>query len=326
MTTRILPLLACGLLAACGNQPLATDADGKYSVTGRCEPTQLAQALTEHAEATLVVDFGPGTSDFAKTIKSSKRATPPYAITVGPQPRDGDEIPDAVIVLDHGAKAAVDLALLACNGVPLQPNRIEIGTRTVTAANRNAGGNPRVAPGDVMLAMMKLQHQKLLTTNPATDEVHFIGWLPCDPKASWQTTLKNGITAAAARYPQLQVLTQADELPATEQAEQLIKKGCRVLLIATSDVEESKAIQAIAATGPDGGVKVIVLDPTVNGEHGACVIGCSTETIGLAAAALVKELLPEGGSLLTCFGNAADQQVRGFCDAMGFAATRLLSR
>lgn len=326
MTTRILPLLACALFAACGNQPLATDADGKYSVTGRCQPAQLAQALVDHGTATLVVDFGPATKEFAKTIKSAKRATPPYAITVGPHPRDGEEIPDAVIVLDHGARAAVDLALLACNGVALQPNLIEVGTRTVTPANRKSGGNPRIAPGDVMLAMMKLQHEKLLTTKPETDQVHSIGWLPCDPKADWQAALGDGITRAAARYPQLQVQTVGNDRPALEQAAQLLKKGCRALLVATTDVEASKAIQAIAAKGPNGGVPVLILDPTVNDNHGACVIGCSTKTIGLAAASIVRELLPEGGVLLTCFGDGTDDQVRGFCEAMGFAPNRLLSR
>jgi ABC-type sugar transport system substrate-binding protein len=114
--------------------------------------------------------------------------------------------------------------------------------------------------------------------------------------------------------------------PPAEQATGLIAQGCRVLLVTTGDPAQTKAIAKIAANGPDGAVPIIVLDPSVQGEHGACVIGCSAKTLGQAAAAVVNQLLPEGGSMIACFGKDSEGRVQGFCEAMGFASDRLLGR
>lgn len=325
---RTLALLACWSLAACSNEPFAKDADGKYVVTGKCTPSQLAAAIADFKGATLIVDFGPDSPNLAATTKAAKRATPPFGILVGLAPTDGQEIADAWIVVDTGAAAAIDLALLACNGVPPQPNLIEIGTRTITNANRKAGGSPRVAPGDVLLAMLRMQHKNILTTTPDTDVIHSIGLIRCEPNANWQTNVLLEATTAAGRYPQVElhkVGADGAAATATEQAEALFKK-VRVLLVATSDPAQTRAIAKVAANGPDGPVPIIVLDPSLQAEHGACVIGCSASTLGEAAAASVKQLLPEGGSMIASFGQGSEGRVQGFCEAMGFATDRLLGR
>jgi hypothetical protein len=330
MKIRTLALVSCWMLPACSNEPLATDKTGKYAISGSCQPGQLAATLQRHADATLVVDFGPGTQDLGEIAKAAGRTTPPFTVVVGPKPEEGQDIADAVIVAETGAPAAVDFALLACNGVDLQPNRIEVGTRTFTAANRAAGGQPRVAPGDVLLAMMRMQHAAALTRDPKEDVVHSVGLITCDPNASWQGAAATAAVAAAKLYPQVQLLRASPNGDATktlpQQAAHLIKQGARVLVVTTSDPADTLAIQGAAANGPDGAVPIIVIDPAVQAEHGTCVIGCSSETVGNAVAAAVNELLPNGGSMVACSGSASADLMQGFCEAMGFDSDRLLRR
>ena len=199
-------LVSCWMLAACSNEPFAKDQSGKYVISGKCTPGHLAEAIANHEDATLILDFGPNTSNLAQIANAAKRATPPFAVAVDHAPKDGQEIADAVIVVDTGAAAAVDFALLASGGVALQPNRIEIGTRTITKANRAAGGSPLLAPGDVLLAMLRMEHKELLTTTPATDVRHSIGLIACQPDAPWQAATTAAVTKATDRYPQLQLV------------------------------------------------------------------------------------------------------------------------
>lgn len=326
---RTLALLSCWLLTACSNEPLAKDQASKYVITGKCTPDRLAAAIEDHPDATLIVDFGPNSPNLAETTKAAKRATPPFGISVGYAPKEGTEIADAVIVVDTGATAAIDLALLTCNGIALPANRIEIGTRTITSANRAAGGSQRVAPGDFVLAVLRIEHEEILTTTPDTDVMHSIGIIVCDPNVPWQTAAAAAANATADRYPQVQLIHAASDGNATAPAAQatgLIAQGCRVLLVTTGDPAQTKAIAQIAENGPDGAVPIIVLDPAVQGEHGTCVIGCSANTLGEAAAAIVNQLLPEGGSMIVCFGTDSEGRVQGFCKAMGFATDRLLGR
>lgn len=327
MTKRIVSLIACGLLASCGGkEPLSEDIDDKYAVAASCRPAQLAATLDAHTEATLVVDLGSGSKGYAKAIKDSKRKTPPFGITVGLRPDDGDEIPDVLIAVDHGASAAVDLALVACNGSELRPNCLEIGTRTFTSANRKAGGVPRVAPGDVILAMMKLEHGETLSTKPTTDQVHTVGLVLCDAGAVWQTELHAAIKAAVARYPQLRLATADAQLPPAEQASHLLSQACSALLVATTDVAHSKAVRTDAVKGPYEGTQIIVLDPTVNVAHELPVVGCSADTVGEAVAVAAQELLPEGGTMVTCFEDDATERLMAFCAAMRLPHKALLKR
>jgi len=326
MMIRTLALVSCWMLTACDHQPLATDGDGEFVIVGKCAPTEVAAALEEHLDATLVVDFGPDTANLTAAANAAGRATPPFTVAVGQAPQDGTEIADAVIVADTGASTAVDLALLICNGVAVEPNRIEIGTRTITKANRAAGGDKRVAPGDVLVAMLRMQHAAILTTTPKTDVVHPIGLITCEPDASWQAATKAAAVAAAAAYPQLSLLESADtsdQRSPAEQAKDLIARGCRALLLTTNDPATTKAVQTATA---DAAAPIIVLDPTVQPDHGVCVVGCSGEVLGKAAAAAVHELLPDGGSLITCVDSRSRDIVEGFCKAMGFASDRLLPR
>ena len=99
-------LVSCWMLTACDHQPLATDGDGEFVIVGKCAPTEVAAALKEHLDATLVVDFGPDTANLTAAANAAGRATPPFTVAVGQAPQDGTEIADAVIV---GAATTAEL-------------------------------------------------------------------------------------------------------------------------------------------------------------------------------------------------------------------------
>ena len=146
-----------------------------------------------------------------------------------------EEGADVLIDDDRGASVAVDLALLACGGVPPAVTSYAIGTRAWTEANRAAGGEPVLAPADAILAMLRTQHAALLTTTPAPGHVtHRVAFLlGADPKP-WQVQACDEAKEAAARYPQLEVF-EAKGVAAA------VRDGAGALLMATIDPRQSLA-------------------------------------------------------------------------------------
>lgn len=355
---RNLGLLSCLLITSCTDQALATDQAGRFRVVAKCSTATLTSTLVATKHATLVVAFGPddkdpGNQDTLAATIAAKRATRPFVITIGEAPKNEPEIADAIIVAETGAAVAADLALLACNGITIPKAQLEIGSRTITPANRAAGGDISIAPGDAVVALMRMQHTGLLTRNPETDVRHLIGVIQADPSDPWQQQTTSELLAATARYPQLEVVRQSAPVASDNahiaQCQQLVASGCRALLVTCSDPAKTTQILAAAAAAPDGAVPVIVLDPLLQ-VHDTCVIGCSPTSLGRAAASIVQQLLPEGGDLITCLPVAdsalgstpssspssspngapypaiTQQRVRGFCEALGLPSERLLNR
>lgn len=335
MLMRALAFALCLTATSCGSKPIARDPSGKLSVAARCAPETLTDTLKAHPEATLIVAFDASNRAILAATDAAKRPARPYAVVIGEAPDAREELLDAVIVGDSGAAAAIDLALLACNGVapPRQP--IEIGCRTITAANRAAGGSMRAGPGDAFLAMTRMQHQKVLTTQPATDENHQVGILQTHPQDPEQQRIRREANAAASRYPQLTPVAIGSQAGGdlAMQARQLIARGCRAIILASRDPKQSQRVLAVAETAPDGRVPVIVLDPLLR-NHGTCVIGCSPKSLGQAAATVVQGLLPDGGTIVTCFtpsgvapiGPTSGMRAVAFCQVMNLPAKQLLER
>lgn len=324
MLMRSLTFLFCLTISACGNEPLAEDLDSHYQVAAKCTTTTLTESINGTADATLIVAFGAKNQEILDRTNAAQRTTQPFVVTIGPTPSSTEELCDTVIVAETGATAAVDLALLASNGVELPPNQVAIGTKTFTPANLAAGGASRGAPGNAYMAYIRTQHAEILTVDPATDEIHQIGMLQADQPDRWQQRVHVEVREASARYPQLSLVAGNAKAPAVDQAKQLLLKGCRVLMIATSNQSITKAIVATAASAPNGPAPVIVLDPMLL-DHQACVIGCSPDAIAQAAAASIRQLLPEGGSMIVCF-DKSENLVKSFCQVMGFPSERLLTR
>jgi ABC-type sugar transport system substrate-binding protein len=335
MLTRTLAPFLCLLIAACGTEPLAKDPTGKFLVGAKCTPTTLSKTIVATTDATLILAFESNNRDVMTATNAANRTTRPFVIVIGDAPGGKEELADAVIVANTGAATAIDLALLACNGVTLPTKHIEVGSRTVTPANRAAGGMSQAGPGDAFMAITRIQHSKLLTTKPETDESHQVGLLQTDASNNGQQRIRRDANAAASRYPQLQLVISsgAADSDVNELAQLMITRGCKVLILATSDPQQAQAVVAIAAKAPDGGVPVIVLDPLMR-NHGTCVIGCSPGSLGQAAAKLVRGLLPEGGSIITCFTPDGRQPISavsgtrafGFCQAMNLPTKQLLGR
>ncbi len=324
MLMRSLTFLLCLTISACSNEPLAKDLDGYYQVVAKCTTTTLTETVSAEADATLIVAFGAKNQEILARTAAARRATQPFVVTIGSIPNSTEELCDNVIVAETGATAAVDLALLASNGIKLPPNQVEIGTKTFTLANRAAGGTSRGAAGDAYMAYTRAQHAGILTENPETDEIHQVGMLQVDYANPWQQLVHDEIEDACSRYPQLSFIEGKAETSPVDQAKQLLLAGCRVLMIATSNQSTTKAIVAAAASEPNGPTPVIVLDPMLL-DHKTCVIGCSPDAIAQAASTSVKQLLPEGGSMIFCF-DASHNLVQSFCQVMGLSSERLLPR
>jgi hypothetical protein len=338
MKLRVMSLPTCFLLIACGSDVVTQDEDHKYSVVSNCTLDLLTKSVGDHDEATLIVSLDPTGGDTLPQVQAAPRAQPPFVITIDEAPRDGGAIPDAVIVADTGANAAVDLALLSCNGIPIQPNRIELGTRIITPANRAANGSAQVAPGDAIMALTRMQHAALLTTKPSIDVVHLIGFIQTESEDKLQTRSKAEVETAAKRYPQVELASprnaELDDTSASTLAQDMIKQGCRVIIAACSDPTITKTILAECNKATDQPALLIVLDPLLSDEHYTCVIGCSPKSTGRTAASMARQLLPEGGKMVTCVARSsnntadviANRCVRSFCESMGFTSDRLQLR
>ena len=322
MLMRSLTFLLCLTISACSNEPLAKDPDGYYQVVAKCNTTTLTDTINDAADATLIVAFGAKNQEILARTTAAKRTTQPFVVTIGPTPGSTEELCDNVIVAETGATAAVDLALLASNGIKLPPNRVAIGTKAFTPANLAAGGVSRGAPGDAYMAFTRAQHAGILTEHPETDEVHQLGMLQVDHANPWQQLVHDEVKDACSRYPQLSFVEGKAEISPVDQAKQMLLTGCRVLMIATSNQSTTKAIVAAAASASNRPVPVIVLDPMLL-DHKTCVIGCSPDAIAQAASASVRQLLPEGGSMIFCF-DMSHNLVQSFCKVMGLPSERLL--
>ncbi len=283
---RLLPIALCSL-AACGSSGETDDAGSALRAVTRCTPERLGAVLRDRPDASLVVALDCDGDDLPAAIAAAGREQAPFLVEVGVYDED-EPLPDALIDDDRGAAVAVDLALLACGGVPPAVTSYAIGTRAWTAAHRAAGGEPVLAPADAILAMLRTQHATLLTTTPAQGHVtHRVAFLlGADPKP-WQVQACDEAKEAAARYPQLEVF-EAKGVAAA------VRDGAGALLMATIDPRQS-----LAAGESADGVPMIVLDPLL-GAHAACRVGCAPGTLARAVAERVAQLLPEGGGLVAC--------------------------
>jgi|GEM_PF-5826427 len=281
------------LLWGCGGPSSADGLSRTLSVVAACSPTELTAALQHHERATLVVALDCDSATTQAAVTAAGREQQPFLIVVGE--RSGEaKLPDALIEASSGAEAAVDLALLACNGVPPTNTRYELGARTWTAANQAAGGGATVAPADAILAMLRQQRADLLTTQPTTDEVHrVVMFLPTEATKE-QMIAVTAARAAAARYPQLELVEERRAAPSTP------TRARAATILATSDPKHTQAAIAQATRADGSSAAVIVLDPLLDDAHASCRIGCHPRTLARAVAAQIRALMPEGGDILIC--------------------------
>lgn len=235
---------------------------------------------------------------------------------------------DATVEYPTCAEAALDLALLLCEGValPLPPDRrLIVGTRVFT--RDEPAGVPVPAPGDLALATLRREHADQLTTTPATDHIFRVGMAQCTDDEPWRQAMREDLLAWAARYPQLAFEYRAADDDTEKQrsiVRDFIAQGFHAILVSP---KESLALAAPCKEALQRGIHVVVLDRDLGTGDYSVFVGGDNVAIGRAAGALVRDrLLPDGGTIVELQGlmtsSPAQERHRGFVAALGLEPAR----
>ena len=308
----LLLLLACAWTGCA--QPERTERDdGALRAAATCAPAELGATLRAHPEVTLVIAVDCGIEPALAAVADAGRDQSPFLIVVGARPAEGP-MPDVCIEAPTGADAAIDMALLACQGAPTTLARYELGARTWTSANRAAGGATTAGPADAIFALLRN------VRSPATaTTVNKVALLASAQPTASQRTLADDVRAAASRRQNLELIESASATAAVE-------RGAGAILLTTSDPQITAAAKRAARNAADKSAAVIVLDPMLVAAHDTCRIGCPPAAAARATAAAVRRLLPEGGDVVFCAPqNAAEltaARITAVANALDFDPVR----
>jgi len=235
-----------------------------------------------------------------------------------------DGLLDATFEYSTCGAEAIDLALLACSGVQGLPPRIKVGTRLFTKANLAAGGAAILSPGAFVMANLRTQHAKILTTTPMIDVVFRVGMAQCTDDEPWRVAMGKDIRAAAARYPQIELIYRSADDDVEKQrgiVRDFIAQNVNAILISP---KESLALVAVCKEAMTAGIKVIVLDRELGGEADSqtCFIGGDNEQIGREVGRYITKLLgSKGGTIVELQGlmtsSPAQERHAGFARELG---------
>jgi hypothetical protein len=253
----------------------------------------------------------------ASALALARRAAPDIrVVAIGDEPATdaARAALETIVVEDSGAAAAIELALLAANGIPLPP-KVQLGVRTLTAADRAAGGTLRPGPGDVGLALLRQQHAAAVTTTPAVDVVFPFALLQL--RGADAERVRDELVAVAKRYPQvaLRCLEPAADAQALGTlAQRAVHDGARVLLVAAPDAPLT-AVVAAAAGATDARTAVIALDADGDAPGATCVVGQDPALLGGAAAEAARAAVSAGATAVVVHGDRARPVVAARLDA-----------
>lgn len=316
-------LVAMLPLAAC-SKPMLQDPAGKMRVVSQVTIGDTASgaahvqaALREHRGVAAVVALDTSASVVVANIElvGSPR---PKRVTFGDAPPAGATLDSDVRIADEiGAAAAVDMALLWLHDIA-PPAKLPLGTRAFTAANLAAGGTPRPAPGDLIVSMLRAQHRDVVTTQPATDVIHPLGFVAA-ADSPWHQHASEQVRAAAKRYPQLELHTRAakgDAAAVPNLLAELLERGCRAILVSG----DANLVTPFMARAEERRVGIFVLDPALHQSRATCVLGADPEVLGRAAGEQLAALLPNGGDVVLVQHDEderAKARMRGFSASLG---------
>lgn len=341
----VLAAAACCLsLAACSGADdaavLAT-ADGKWRVVQVTEAqwkedrarAETESALERFAQLDLVYAHNDDMAHGAWAAARQKGRSGILFVGVDALPQVGRTYLaqgqlDATVEYPTCAEAAIDLALLLCEGATLTlpaDRRVIVGTRVFTKANPE--GIPVPAPGDLALAALRKDHAAALTTTPTTDHVFRIGMAQCTDDEPWRQAMRNDLLAYAKRYPQVQFEYRAADDSTEKQrgiVRDFIAQGFHAILVSP---KESLALAAPCKEARERGIHVVVVDRELGTDDYSVFVGGDNEAIGRAAGHVIREqLLPQGGAILEIQGlmtsSPAQERHRGFVEALGLEPVR----
>jgi ribose transport system substrate-binding protein len=155
---------------------------------------------------------------------------------------------------------------------------------------------------------------------PAPD--HFlIGMSQCNLGEPWRVAMNDQIAAAAAKYPEFEVVfsdAAQDNSKQVSDVENFITQQVDLLIISPN---EAAPLTAVVKKAYDAGIPVIVLDRRVEGDAFTSFIGGDNKQIGKKAGEWVAKTFPAGCRIVEIKGleGATPQQERhdGFLDGLG---------
>ena len=317
------------LLTGCGDAPaLLQSPDGKYRVVfvgeGKWLEAQGRQemeaALARCADIDLVYAHNDPMAHGAVLVAKQQLRSGIAYVSIDALPHEGrryvtEELLDATIEYPTCGAAALDLALLACRGAEL-PREIKAGTRVFTRAD--LGGRPTPAPGDAILAMLRLQYRPLLEQKdgPAVR----IGMAQCNDAEPWREAMREEMRAWAAAHPYV-LFDYRDAANDSQKQRDIVADFTtqRYDAIVVSP-KESLALVQVCKEAMQKGVRVIVLDRALGSDDYTCFIGGDNVAIGRAAGEQVKRLLGGRGRIVEIQGlmtsSPAEERHRGFVEAL----------
>jgi hypothetical protein len=288
------PVVLLVLLAACSDAALLRDDSGSWRLVARVtDAAGLATALATATPPLAVV----GIDGEAPLVPTSPPA-PRVLITGAPVAAMPAGV-DAVVVGETGAAVAVDCAVLACHDLAL-PGRILVGPRVLTAANLAAGGERRVAPGDLAAATLRRQYGDLFAPQPTAGERHRLAFVQAP--GAWHDRVLAEVEAAATAAPLLQLHSRAQghhELALAGLVESAAANGARVVLVSADDWSWLAAATEKARAAK---VVVIAIDGTGAAAGATCIAGADQEAIGRALGETLARLSPSGSAVITVCG------------------------
>lgn len=309
--TALLPLLlvTTTTLAACGGgagADLMRDATGRLRLRAQTVTPKLAAALQDERDVSLVVALDGDPADVTKLARAAREgAAAPQVVAFDRSVRH-EPMPDALVVVESGAQVALELALMACAGADVPKTPIPVGPRIVTRANEAAGGELHAAPGDFVVQLLRLKHAAALQPGPAKSVPLLVITPPTTRRAQHHlepviARLNGELFEAAAAWPQLDLLVVTSNTGNDSVRQELAQGDYRALIAFVDRPETAKAILEQA-----DGLPVVLIDPELR-ELGAPTVGCSTDSLGRAAAEAIAMLQPNGCAFVT---TANDKRAR----------------
>jgi len=286
--------------------------------------TEMAAALDRHAEIALVFAHNDDMAFGAALACKQKQRTSIRIVGIGgtaqAQKRVAEGVIDATFLQPTGAAAAIDMALLACSGIP-PPRRLVLGPLMFTKATLAAGGTVVPSPGDIVVGGLRHQHASVLTTTPVTDVVFRIAMAHRTGGEPRRARIGEDLKTAAKRYPQIQFEYHAAEGTPEQQVDlvrDFIAQNYNAILVAP---EDPVALRPVCKEAIAKEIKVIVLDRELGSEDYTCFVGCDDTATGRAVGSAIGKLLPKGGAIVELQGamttSAAQQLHQGFVEALG---------
>lgn len=137
---------------------------------------------------------------------------------------------------------------------------------------------------------------------PARTAKKIIGMSQCNLGEPWRVQMNADIAAAAARYPEVEVLykdAQNDTLVQRSHIEEFVNQGVDVLICSP---KEAAPLTDPLKKAYDAGIPVIILDRAVQGDSFTQFIGADNKIIGEAAGRWVADALKDGGKVVELKG------------------------